>query len=296
MINLIKRMKDVNYEITGEKWPDDEDEVAGMTPFDAQKYILAKKLGFIREKIARLDEVLKTKKGGVKQSARLANEIKKMIKVVKGDYEKLEKLHEKYAKKKFSIRKPDPNRIKREQEDLALIKKHMIEVEELDRKRHQRKEDKKKKKKKDLDVPEMDGGEDDSLAARIALASQLPDDPTQSNLPVIDISAQMAQVDKLNQKMDEHMDILGKKLVQLKEIATDIGAELDTQNARLDSLESKVDKEMQRLEALNKRVDNALDAVGGSTKLFCIIAIIVVIVAMIGIAAIFIINYFPAPQ
>ena len=70
MINLIQRMKDVNYEITGEKWPDDEVEIAGMTPFGAQKYILAKKLGLIREKISLLDEVLKTKKGGVKTRER----------------------------------------------------------------------------------------------------------------------------------------------------------------------------------------------------------------------------------
>lgn len=42
-------MKDVHYEITGNKWPDDEEDIDGMTPFDAQKFILAKKLGFIRE-------------------------------------------------------------------------------------------------------------------------------------------------------------------------------------------------------------------------------------------------------
>lgn len=218
-----------------------------------------------------------------------------MIKIVKVDYEKLSKLHEKYAKKrKFALTKPKPERVKKEEEDLALIKQHLIEVEELDKRRHQRKEDKKKKKGKNVEVPEMDG-DDDSLAARIALASQLPDDPTQSNLPVIDISAQMAQVDRMNQKMDEHMDVLGDKLIKLKEMAQDIGGELDRQNVMLESLESKVEKEMERLQALNKRVDNALDQVGGSTKLFCIIAIIVIIVAMMGIAAIFIINYFPAP-
>ncbi len=218
-----------------------------------------------------------------------------MIKIVKGDYEKLEMLHQKYVKrKKYTIRKPDPDRIKREQEDLALIKKHLIEVEELDKRRHQRKED--RNKRSDLNVPEMDGGEDDSLAARIALATQLPDDPGQSKLPVIDISAQMAQVEQMNQQLDRYMDELSQRLGNLRTIAMDMGSEIDSQNRRLESVEDKVVKELERLQALNKRVDNALDAVGGSTKLFCIIAIIIIIVAMIGIAAIFIINYFPAPQ
>jgi hypothetical protein len=43
------RMKNVHYEITGNKWKDEDEDLDGMTPFDAQKYILAKKLGHIRE-------------------------------------------------------------------------------------------------------------------------------------------------------------------------------------------------------------------------------------------------------
>ncbi len=213
-----------------------------------------------------------------------------MIKIVKEDYEKLQKLHIKASKKKFSFKKPDPEKIKKREEDLELIKKHIAEIEELDKRRHQRDTKKKSRKHENDEEYGMQG----SLAEKLMLATQLPDDPTKSNLPTIDISQQMLQLERLNKTLDEKLDIFGEKLDKLKEAAQDIGGELDRQNIMLENLEDKVEKEMQRLDALNKRVENALDAVGGSCKLICIVAIIIVIVGMVGIAAVFIINYFPA--
>jgi chromosome segregation ATPase len=211
-----------------------------------------------------------------------------MIKIVKADFDKLKHLHEKSAKKKkFTRKKPDPVRIQKQLDDIKLIEQHLMEIEELDKRRHKKDRE---SKKKAFDIPDSNG--DDDLAAKIMMATALPDDPTKSNLPVIDISAQMMQVDNLNKKIDEHADILGEKLVKLKEAALDINGELTTQQVMLENLEEKVEKEIERLKALNERVDTALDKIGGSMKLICIVAIIIVIVAMVGVGAIFVISYF----
>jgi hypothetical protein len=85
-------------------------------------------------------------------------------------------------------------------------------------------------------------------------------DPFQSNLPEIDDDDFKAMKEK-DKMINEDMEEIGKGVSQLKEIAINMGKELDHQNDQLVDLEKNVDKAMDNLDNVNVKMKKVLDGV-----------------------------------
>ncbi|KAL9647223.1 hypothetical protein ABK040_012575 [Willaertia magna] len=296
MQDCIKRLVVVYEQTSGEKFNKEEDEVQGLSQFDAQKYIIAKKIMATREKIKQRD----TTKGGVNVRARLSNDVKKMIKAIKtDDFAKLTQYHTKTMKKKL-FKKVDPTLIAAQESDIQLIRKHIAELEALSLRRYERKNN--KNGIQDATTSSLlEGAEDDNnekgnknndAGQMIVLEQDLPDDATKSKLQTIDISGALAKINDIQSQIDQGLDVFSKKLDDIHQMAKDIGSELDEQNMLLDEMDKKVNTHLESLKNLNMKVENALDKVGGSNKLMCIIFILIVITICLGALLIFLVSYF----
>jgi hypothetical protein len=82
MNDLLRRLNKTYVEVTGKSYGGEEEEsTEGLTPFEAMKVQIAKKITLTHQRIMDRDDPTAKKGGGVKRTARLNNEIKKMIKV-----------------------------------------------------------------------------------------------------------------------------------------------------------------------------------------------------------------------
>lgn len=248
----------------------------------------------IQQKIKQRDNT----KGGVTVRARLSNDLRKMISAIKNDdLQKIIKIHEKSAKKRF-LKKVDPELIKAQKNDIELIKKHILELELLSKRKYDK--DSKKNPKEDTTTSHLLEGADDldnenkssGVMDGVVLEQNLPDDATKSQLPTIDISQAMLKVQDMQKQIDQGLDVFSKKLDDLHQMSLDIGNELNEQNRLLEQIDKKVEEEVTKLKNLNAKVDNALDKVGGSNKIMCIICIAIIIVVCAAAALIFLISYF----
>ncbi|KAG2383607.1 hypothetical protein C9374_004278 [Naegleria lovaniensis] len=204
MQDCINRMVRVYEETSGQKLDGGENETDGLTPFDACKFLIAKKIMATRE------------------------------------------------------RKYDRDSKKNPKEDSTTS--HLLQgADELDNEN------------------KNDGGMEG-----VVLEQNLPDDATKSQLPSIDISQAMLKVQDMQKQIDQGLDVFSKKLDDLHQMSLDIGSELNEQNRLLEQIDKKVEEEVTKLKNLNARVESALDKVGGSNKIMCIICIAIIIVQFVG--------------
>lgn len=218
-----------------------------------------------------------------------------MIKILKSDHNKLLEMQKKNEKKKSIFRKKKSaereNQLLKQREDCELIFLHIVEVENLDKKRHNKRQTRDHDRDSLLDH-EGFGGESSSVIRedsntgmrRLLMQTELPDDATQSNLPEIDISDALLKVDNLKEKLDEGLDVLGGKLDVLKKMSEQMGDELDVQNIMLKDLDVKVDKTKEVLEKLNKKQEDAQKAMGNTTIFVIIIILLVVMIVLVVVA------------
>ncbi len=103
-------------------------------------------------------------------------------------------------------------------------------------------------------------------------------DPTQSELPDIDIDAGLAQIQRNDQAMDEDIALIAKGVSGLENAAQVMGQELDKQGAMIQHLEDKVDKHTDHLNQLNAKLKDTLNKVGGAEK--CTINIILIVIVL----------------
>jgi len=110
-------------------------------------------------------------------------------------------------------------------------------------------------------------------------------------LPTIDISDGLKQIEDNKREQGRLLDVLGNQIDTIADIANSIGLELDKQALMLDKMSVDVDKHNATLGNLNKDLDKAIEQVGGGTRLMVIGIILIIIIALIGVLYLVISNY-----
>lgn len=169
-------------------------------------------------------------------------------------------------------------------DDLALIHKHIQQV----KKEHKRLlmgksksssdsgDGKKKKKTKKIEFDSVENMKDMSK-----------EDESANNLPKIDISAGLAQIEEMKQKQDKMLDKLLEQVDVMGNLAQSYKDELELQCSLLDKLEDDVNKHLETIGTVNKNMDKLIEAAGGNLKLTVIGILIIVVIALIGIGFVF---------
>ena len=199
----------------------------------------------------------------------------------------------------------DDELIQKMQTDCELVHKHVIEMEELGKRRFKAQTPSRSEKmsKRDADKDSLiEGAEDEegngerdddnASSLRQMVVQQLPDDATCSSLPEIDISEAMSQVNEYKQKMDQALDRISAKVDVLHQQARDIGDTLDRHNKILDNLDSKTDKNAQKLEQTNKRLEKQITAVSSTTIYIVVIAGLILMIILIIVVYVLCIQLF----
>ncbi|KAJ3331278.1 hypothetical protein HDU76_003613 [Blyttiomyces sp. JEL0837] len=86
------------------------------------------------------------------------------------------------------------------------------------------------------------------------------DDPfMNSALPDIDVEEDFKNINERNQQIDEDLDQIGAGVAKLKELATNMGNELDRQNEDLDEVDHKVNKALDHVDNVNVTMRRVVD-------------------------------------
>lgn len=299
VLNDLMRRLEMVYEESGGTVSSEEDVTKGLSPFDAHKLLVSKKIQMTRDRMKKRDEAVKAKRG-IRITARLNKEVIQMIDFLKADRKKMMEIHQKNAKKvknkkKFGFRKTKltPDDIDSQERDIELITRHILELEEINKARHRKKNNRSQAASRDRNTL-LEGADDDDNAdddpkmgamRKLVRESDLPDDATRSNLPELDISQSLEKVKDLDKQIDEGLDQFNKRLKDLKKQAEAIGDELDEQGELIDQIQGKSDKAKERIDRLNQRLDKAMNQVNRTQKLVCVIFLLCVILifAVIGL-------------
>lgn len=162
--------------------------------------------------------------------------------------------------------------------DLKLIHQHIQQV----KKEHKRllmgksKSDDDKKKKKKVEFDSVDDMKDMSQ---------------KEELPQIDISAGLEQIQENKKLQDQMLDKLLEQVGTMGALAQEISDELDIQLVMLDKLQSDVDKHLHTIGGVNKNMDKLIEEAGGSTKLLIVGILLIVVIALVGIGFLFLKVY-----
>ncbi|KAL0482873.1 hypothetical protein AKO1_014171 [Acrasis kona] len=230
--------------------------------FEQKKYNMDK---LLRQVI----EQLETKERGGDELNNKAL-IKNIMKVEKL-FKEMQKIHEDAKAKKALWSKvstmPEELRLQREK-DLSAIEECIKSI---------------KSRQKTL---LMGGKEDKKISSKKPKFDNVDDlvkQERQIEIPTLDISEGLAQIEANKKRLDNQLDLLDGKLDTLADIANSIGLELDKQALMLDKMSADVDKYNAKLGHLNKDLEKAVAAVGGGTRLMVCGIIIIVLIALVGI-------------
>jgi len=283
MSDLMRRLYEVR--ISCGQFDDDE---AKKNAEEMQKHGL-KKLDAFEIKKVDMDRLLRDvllnledkMNGGDEQiNKQLIKNLSKVDKLFK----EMQQMHEDAKNKKHRWAKASLPKEMREQreKDLAAIQQCIQKIKAQQKKLLMGgKED----KKLDLKKPTF-GGVDD-----LVNESKKP-----IELPTIDISDGLRQIEENKKKQDQLLDVLSGQLDEIQNIADNIGLELDKQAIMLDKMSVDVDKHNETLGKLNQDLDKAIQQVGGGTRLMIIGIILIIIIALIGVLYLVISNYVQIPK
>lgn len=137
---------------------------------------------------------------------------------------------------------------------MELCKQHIEECESLE-----------KRKQFDshtADRVELLGSNGNTNGNYYSATSPRADDPfTHSDLPDIDVEEDFKAIKNRNKEIDQDMDDLGAGVSKLKELALDMGTELDKQNEAMDRIDIKVESALDHVDNINIVLKKSLDGV-----------------------------------
>ncbi|KAI8899126.1 hypothetical protein BC833DRAFT_586885 [Globomyces pollinis-pini] len=207
--------------------------------------------------------------GTTTESAETSYRIRVMIKSTKESHARLTEIYEKEAKKK---KQKEPEKVAQHKEIVELCKQHIEEVENLE-----------KRKLNDahvserVDLLQTNGGG----GGHVKGLSTVPDDAYGSDLPDIDAEEDLKAIRNKDKEIDNDVQELGVGVARLKDIAIDMGQELDRQNEDLDRIDKKVDKALDHVDNINVTLKKSIDGVmkGDKFMVNCILLCIVLALA-----------------
>ncbi|KAJ3277059.1 hypothetical protein HDV01_000111 [Terramyces sp. JEL0728] len=148
----------------------------------------------------------------------------------------------------------DPAKVAEHKEIVQLCKQHIEEVEQLE-----------KRRVADTHAGErvelLNGAANNNIYANMGKGGQEQDIFTHSDLPDIDAEEDMKAIKNRNKEIDEEVNQLGQGVAKLRDIAIDMGQELDKQNEDLERIDRKVEANLDHVDNINVSLKKALDGV-----------------------------------
>ncbi|KAI8818903.1 uncharacterized protein EV422DRAFT_535864 [Fimicolochytrium jonesii] len=108
-----------------------------------------------------------------------------------------------------------------------------------------------------------------------------PDPFTNTDLPDIDVEEDFKRIGERNKLIDNDLDQIGAGVAKLKELANEMGNELDRQNEQLDNIERGVDGALDRVDNLNVKMRVAVDKVMKGDRFIVNCVLMCVVLALV---------------
>lgn len=209
----------------------------------------------LRQMIKDRDDLEKSAPGTV-ATVEISHNIRKALKEIRQDAADMAKLqkaeHETYVKKNKEVPEKE-QQIEKREEIVNLVFDHIEEIKLLDQKR----------------------------MGDSAFSAKKNTDPTITELPDID-DAGFQMLRKNDKVIDDLLDNVAAGVTDLKEMASEMGKEVELQGVMLDNLDAKVDKVNDELENINIRMRKALENVRKGDKFIVDIILLIVLLGLCG--------------
>ncbi|KAJ3300960.1 hypothetical protein HDV03_001570 [Kappamyces sp. JEL0829] len=241
---------DAIYKATASEAKEAAAENASLDEFTRLKKKVHQEMKSIREALR--DRDASTKAGGTTtESAEASYRIRVMIKTVKESIARMQEIYDKEAKKK----KPkDPKKVADHKEIMELCKGHLEEVEMLEKKKHN--------ELHALDRNELLGANNGpSYLIDTKGRGDAPIDPFSSELPDIDAEEDLKNLRETDKMIDKDIEGLGTGVQRLRDIAIDMGQELDRQAEDLDRIDKNVEKVLDHVDNINVTMKKTVEGV-----------------------------------
>ena len=239
-----------------------------------------------RQRMKEREELLGIKPSS-KEAAEMSHRIRTTMRKLKDDSGRLQQLQKTEEKKQAAVTGGEESLASKNKAEIVdLVKKHVEELEQLEKKRFN---DKLQTERSAL----LGAGGATGGSYKIDMG-RLTDSVVKGSLPSIDqeddeeVSAGLVQLRENQRDIDQDLDHINHQVGQLKEIAINMDRELDKQNGMLDTIDKKVDTATAHIESTNKKLKNAVDGVMKGDR-FMINCILICVVLSLGT---FIASYF----
>ncbi len=100
-------------------------------------------------------------------------------------------------------------------------------------------------------------------------------------LPDIEVQEDLALIRQRNMDIDKELDEIAAGVAVVKQIAIQMGEELEKQNEMLDTIDTKVDKANDHVQAVNAKMKAALDGVMKGDKFLVNCVLLCILLALI---------------
>ncbi|KAI8921909.1 hypothetical protein DFJ77DRAFT_3346 [Powellomyces hirtus] len=221
--------------------------------------------------------------GTTTESAEKSYRIRVAIRGMKEQSARLAEIVAKEERKK----KKDPEsqgHLAQRREILELCQKHIEECENLEKRKFN---DAFTEQRTEL----LSGGARAAAAKRggkknaAAEEPEQPDPFTHSELADIDVEEDFKRIGERNKLIDNDLDQIGAGVARLKDLANDMGNELDRQNDVLDDIERGVDTALDRVDNLNVKMRKAVDGVMKGDRFIVNCVLMCVVLALVAFIA-----------
>ncbi|KAJ3049467.1 hypothetical protein HK097_009546 [Rhizophlyctis rosea] len=218
--------------------------------------------------------------GTTTESAEKSYRIRIAIRQLKEDYMRMSEIVQKETRKAAKKPPKDPEQLKARQEILQLCQQHIEELENLE-------------KRKFNDAYMADRADLMSGASRQTHyasgkgkgADEAPDPFTNTELPDIDVEDDLRKIADRNAEIDKDLDAIGIGVTHLKNIANEMGEELDRQNVALDDIEAGVDKALDHVDNLNIKMKKTLDGMMKGDRFMVNCVLMCILLALVAFVA-----------
>ncbi|KAH6595083.1 hypothetical protein BASA50_006070 [Batrachochytrium salamandrivorans] len=219
--------------------------------------------------------------GTTTESAEASYRIRVMIKTLKEYISRMQEIVDKESRKK----KPkDPEKVAKHKEILDLCKQHVEECESLEKRRQA---DGFAADRVELFSSNGGGngggnGDGDGIYGGGHGGGNEQHDPfTNSELPDIDVEEDIKAIRHRDKDIDKDVENIGLGVARLKEIALDMGQELENQNTDLERIDRNVEHALDHVDNINITMKKTLDGVMKGDKFMVNCILLCVILALV---------------
>jgi len=240
-----------------------KEEMKNWDDFTKLRKKVSTELRRVREEIQQRNELMGSSEMGNATTVKMGRDIRNGLKEVMGDVNSLELMQKKRLKslkrkklKNKKVSEAEEQEVANRAEIVALCRDHIEECRKLERQ-----------------IRGTSAFESSSGANAVG-------DPTISQLQDID-DPQFQILLNLDDEIDEKLNNASKGVAILKEMAQEMGKEIEMQGLMINELDHKVEKVNSKIMNLNKRLKKTLEEVRKADR-FCIDIILLIVVLAIG--------------